>query len=173
MFTRLLLLALLVPVSAFATELRILDVGPRTFDDAPALGVVFSAPLDAARRYEGVLIVEDNHSELVPGAWILSDNRRVMYFPAVQPEGEYRVWARKGLTGADGAVLAESVVAKDADAFGGDAFSRLQPVPGAEGVLVLFVADGGAPVFDVGVAYVAHVDHEDVEPVAPEHECRH
>ena len=109
MFTRLLLLALLVPVSAFATELRILDVGPRTFDDAPALGVVFSAPLDAARRYEGVLIVEDNHSELVPGAWILSDNRRVMYFPAVQPEGEYRVWARKGLTGADGAVLAESV----------------------------------------------------------------
>lgn len=109
MYARLLLLVLLLPLTSLAEDLRILDIGPRTFDDAPALGVVFSAPLDPARRYEGALIVEDKHSELVPGAWILSDNRRVMYFPAVQPEGEYRVWARKGLAGAEGQILAESL----------------------------------------------------------------
>ncbi|MCP5142529.1 MAG: alpha-2-macroglobulin family protein [Chromatiales bacterium] len=109
MFRRLLALLLLLPFTTFADDLRILDIGPRTFDDAPALGVVFSAPLDPARRYEDVLIVEDAHSELVPGAWVLSDNHRVMYFPAAQPEHQYRVWARKGLPAADGARLAESV----------------------------------------------------------------
>ncbi len=89
--------------------LAVLDVSTRTFDDAPAIAVVFSEPLSKERRYEHLLLVEDKRSELVNGAWVLSKNQRTLYFTGVEPATTYNVWVRSGLRAESGAKLEAAV----------------------------------------------------------------
>src|SRR5690606_24988659 len=75
---------------------EVLDIAERSLDGAPALAVLLSHPLRAERRYDDYLQVRDAEGT-VAGAWVLSDNRRVLYFPQVRPETRYTVSVAAGL----------------------------------------------------------------------------
>ena len=90
-------------------KLDVLDISERTLDDAPALAVLFNAPLDARQRYDGYLSVTDDKDDAVKGAWVLGDDKRTLYFPAIEPAKTYTVRVRRGMSSARGAVLTEAV----------------------------------------------------------------
>lgn len=93
------------PVAAQVQPLRILNVGERTFDEAPALAVVLSAPLDGKKRHDASLTVTRG-GQPVAGGWVLSRDRQVLYFPGAAPETAYAITIHAGLTAADGGALA-------------------------------------------------------------------
>ncbi len=85
---------------------RVLDIGERTFDGGPAVAVLFSAPLDATVRHGEHLRISDPEG-MQKSAWVLSDDRRILYFPHVEPETEYSVTVLPSLTSAEGESLKE------------------------------------------------------------------
>jgi uncharacterized protein YfaS (alpha-2-macroglobulin family) len=106
-----LLLSALPAAWAAGTEphaLKVVEVVERSFDGAPALAVIFSEELDPKRRYDGFLAVSGAASQPVPGAWVVGDNPRILYFPNVQPATDYTVLVRRGVTAANGSVLASN-----------------------------------------------------------------
>lgn len=86
---------------------EVLDIGERSFENAPALAVLFSHPMDPARRYDDFLHVADKDGP-VKGAWVLAENRRVLYFPHIKPQTRYTVTVDAGLDSADGMRLGGS-----------------------------------------------------------------
>src|SRR5574338_412084 len=52
-----------------STQLEIVDVGERTYEDGPALSVSLSQPLATDRRYDAFLHVHQGDGGLVKGAW--------------------------------------------------------------------------------------------------------
>ncbi len=93
-----------VVVRADDTPVAVLDVSERTLDDHPALAVIFSTPLDPARDYREFLQVSRD-GEAVDGAWVLSESRRILYFPHIEPQQSYTVLVRRGLAAANGTRL--------------------------------------------------------------------
>ncbi|MEW5723766.1 MAG: MG2 domain-containing protein, partial [Thermodesulfobacteriota bacterium] len=93
-----------VPAQEAGDEFRVLDIGERTYDDGPALAVVFSQALDPTRRYDEFLRVSDE-KQMAKGAWVLSEDKRVLYFPFVEAETVYSVTVLEGLPSAEGKEL--------------------------------------------------------------------
>src|SRR5512139_30757 len=85
------------------SEFKVYEVAERSFDDAPAIAVVMSAPLDQRQRYDEYLTVTKNGAQTINGAWVLADNRRILYFSNIEPSTRYNVQIRRGLPSADGA----------------------------------------------------------------------
>ncbi|MEW6263941.1 MAG: alpha-2-macroglobulin [Thermodesulfobacteriota bacterium] len=89
-----------------ANKFRVLDIGERTYDQGPAIAVVFSHPLDPKKRYDDFLQISDP-KEILKSAWVLSEDGRVLYFPHVEPQIEYSVTVLENLPAADGQALEE------------------------------------------------------------------
>ena len=86
---------------------QVLEIGERSFENAPALAVLFSHPMDSGRRYDEYLHVGDKDGP-IKGAWVLADNQRVLYFPHIKPQTRYTVTVDAGLIAPDGARLGSS-----------------------------------------------------------------
>lgn len=94
-----------IHLHAAQSELKVYDVAERSFDNAPAIAVVLSAPLDPHQRYDEFLSVSKTGGATVSGGWVLADNRRTLYFANIEPQARYTVLVRRGLPAADGAAL--------------------------------------------------------------------
>lgn len=68
----------------------------RQYRDAPALALVFSAPLSPRRSWQTWLGVSEGGKQ-VQGDWILAEDGRTLYFPQVQPNKRYEVTLKAGL----------------------------------------------------------------------------
>jgi alpha-2-macroglobulin len=86
---------------------KVLEIGERSFDNAPALAVLFSHPMAAERRYDEFLHVSDALGA-VKGAWVLGKNQRMLYFPHAKPQTRYTVTVDAGLDSAAGVRLTRS-----------------------------------------------------------------
>ncbi|MDX1252915.1 MAG: alpha-2-macroglobulin family protein [Gammaproteobacteria bacterium] len=93
--------------TADAAPFQVADISERAFDDAPALAVTLSRPLAANKRYDSYIYVS-TQGKTVSGGWVLSSNRRVLYFSNIQPEKTYRVAVRSGLPAEDKSVLTQA-----------------------------------------------------------------
>lgn len=87
------------------TPLTVLDVSEREWQGKNAIAVTLSAPLNPKQNLQPYLEVNRVKGGSVDGAWILGDDKRVLYFPATQPRTEYEVVVRDGLPGLTGATL--------------------------------------------------------------------
>ena len=152
------LLTLLGPSAAFSEEaaalnapsesFRVLDIGERTFDNGPAIAVLLSKPLDSTVRHDSHLRISDTR-ELLKSAWVLSEDRRTLYFPHVEPETRYSVSVMESLPSADGQTLGERV-SKTVTT------RTLHPIVSfaSEGFLLPAELAGGLPVVTVNVRSV-------------------
>ncbi len=97
------------PVSSGAViPVKVLDVSERLFDNKPAIAVLFATELNPRSRYDRYLSVNEVQKDTltpVKGAWVLSDNRRTLYFPHVKPEVAYQVRVERELPAANGTLL--------------------------------------------------------------------
>ncbi|MBI3900095.1 MAG: alpha-2-macroglobulin family protein [Gammaproteobacteria bacterium] len=105
----LLLVSIAFPLLAQAQSFEVLDVSERTLDDAPALGILFGGVLDGRKRYDSYLTVTDDAGAAVNGAWVLSSDKRMLYFPHIEPSKSYTVLIRRGLPSATGNVVTDAV----------------------------------------------------------------
>ncbi|WP_028313753.1 alpha-2-macroglobulin family protein [Desulfatibacillum aliphaticivorans] len=104
-----LVIACLAAGGALADQaFKVVDISERTFQEAPAISVILSAPLDPKVRHDQHLRISDQ-KEILKGAWILSEDNRTLYYTAVQPETQYTVTVLASLESADGAKLDQRV----------------------------------------------------------------
>jgi uncharacterized protein YfaS (alpha-2-macroglobulin family) len=87
---------------------RVLDISERTYNGGPAISILFSKPLDPSVRHDKHLRISDP-KELLKSAWVLSDDRRTLYFPHAEPETEYSVTVLDTLTSETGSTLKKRV----------------------------------------------------------------
>src|SRR5690606_9694841 len=64
------------------TPLTVLDVSEREWQGKNAIAVTLSAPLNPKQNLQPYLEVNRVKGGSVDGAWILGDDKRVLYFPA-------------------------------------------------------------------------------------------
>lgn len=77
-------------VQAYAqTDFDILDFAERDYKGVSSLAIVLSVPLDAASDFQQYFVVERKDGGRVDGAWILSDNRKELFFKNIEPEEDY------------------------------------------------------------------------------------
>jgi alpha-2-macroglobulin len=146
-----------------------LECKPRLFDDRPALAVVFSQPVDGKQNLGELMRVVDlgdvketssGEGKLLQGAWVVSDNPRVVYFPAIQPQRRFRIEVSAELRSADGAKLAQSKRC--------EVTSEAMPPSfyfASRGVVLPAGQNGGLPVVTVNVPEV-DLQFLKVEPAA-------
>lgn len=91
-------------VPAADNALRVLDISERTYDNSPAIAIIFSQPLDPAKRYDEYLRISDDQN-LLKSAWVMSEDNRTLYFLHIEPETVYSVSVLEGLTSASGEML--------------------------------------------------------------------
>lgn len=84
------------PSSEARTPAAISQAVARTWRDAPALALVFDAPLEARSSWREWLLVEEAGKQ-VAGDWVLGEEGRTLYFTAVQPDRTYEVSLKTGL----------------------------------------------------------------------------
>lgn len=85
-----------------SVPIELVEVAERSLDNKPAIAITFSTPLSPSRSYDSFITVTQQNGEPAKGAWVLGDNRRVLYFPHIQPEVTYRVQVQRGLPAANG-----------------------------------------------------------------------
>lgn len=93
------------------TALAVLDISEREWQGKNAIAITLSAPLDPKSNLQPHLEVNRAGGSRVEGAWILSDDYRVLYFPATEPKTAYDVVVHPGLPGLNGKTVAERVTA--------------------------------------------------------------
>ncbi|GAB2886049.1 alpha-2-macroglobulin [Uliginosibacterium flavum] len=149
---------------------------PRLFEDQPALAVVFSEPVERGQSFDKILQVVDlgridgagESSEekaaakvdtgknaaqvgdkIVAGNWVISDNPRVLYFPYIKPQRNYRIKVADSLKAASGTKLAE---AKECQV----ATEEMPPSYyfASKGTILPAKQNGGLPVVTVNVAEI-------------------
>lgn len=88
------------PVSSASPEAgapsAVSQASARQYRDAPALALVFSAPLSPRRSWQSWLAVSEGGRQ-VQGDWILAEDGRTLYFPQVEPNKSYEVSLKGGL----------------------------------------------------------------------------
>ncbi|MCP5161480.1 MAG: alpha-2-macroglobulin family protein [Hahellaceae bacterium] len=90
-------------------ELKVLDISERQWQGKNALAVTLSVPLDPALPLHQYLNVSSHQGGLVEGAWVLSDDQRVLYFPQTDPQTTYDISVFNGLPALTGVTLAQQV----------------------------------------------------------------
>ena len=103
--------------------LKILDISERNYEGRNSIAIMLSAPVDASENFQQYLnvtnVVEGIEKEgksakgftrrtLVEGAWLLSKNRRTLWFSHTEPDQRYQVTVYKGLSAEHGGELAEN-----------------------------------------------------------------
>ena len=88
------------------STISIVEVSERTLDNKPALALVFSTPLSPQTHYDDFISLTTDSGQAAPqGRWVLSDNRRMLFFPHIVPETIYTIRVRAGLPAANHSML--------------------------------------------------------------------
>lgn len=87
------------------TPFRVLRINEQRWQNAPALAVTFSVPLEPTQNLDSFLSVDDEHQQRVAGAWVLDRQATTAYFPTVIPEQRYQVNVQQGLAAVTGRLL--------------------------------------------------------------------
>ncbi|MFC1749828.1 MG2 domain-containing protein [Pseudomonadota bacterium] len=77
------------------TAFQLADVSEVSYEDAPAIGVTFSVPLNEG--FEEYLNVSINNGRQVDGGWILSDSGSTAYFTNIEAQTSYTVTVYRGI----------------------------------------------------------------------------
>lgn len=139
----------LLTFQVFANPLTVMEVTERTYDNGPALAIVFSESLDPTQHYDAFLSVSNNKQGHVEGAWIVGDNPHILFFPQILPETEYTVNILGGLMAGNGQKLPAFLSKK----------VKTQPLPPAfgfasQGLILPAELTGGLPIISVNVEAV-------------------
>ena len=86
-------------------DLVVVDFSERSVDGRNVLAVTLSVPLDPAKPFQSWFDVREIDGPAPDGAWVLSPNGRVVRFIGSQPNTDYEVTVRSGLTAANGSDL--------------------------------------------------------------------
>lgn len=89
------------------TALAVLDVSEREWQGKNAVAVTLSVPVDGKNDVQPYLEISKSEGGTVDGAWVLSDDKRVLYFTATEPRTRYDVEVRAGLPAIGGKTLAQ------------------------------------------------------------------
>ncbi|MCO7226342.1 alpha-2-macroglobulin [Pleionea sp. CnH1-48] len=80
------------------TPFKVLTLSEQSWDNAPALAVVFSVPLNPDTQLSRFIKVSDKDKQPVTGDWILSSSGNIAYFPFIQPDTKYHLEVLEGIT---------------------------------------------------------------------------
>ncbi|PLK48501.1 alpha-2-macroglobulin [Uliginosibacterium sp. TH139] len=148
----------------------------RLFEDQPALAVVFSEPVASGQAFDKLLQVVDlgridgaadssseqssnqgpaqngkasSNEKILPGSWVIGSNPRVLFFPYIKPQRNYRIRIAAEFKAAAGAKL---VAAKECDV----ASEEMPPsfFFASKGTVLPAKQNGGLPVVTVNVSEV-------------------
>lgn len=104
------LLLSLSTLKVLANPLEVLEISERTFDNSPALTLIFSHPLDATQLYNDFLTVHiEDQGQSIAGSWVVAENPHQLYFLNTLPETTYTVTVLAGLPAANGQKLPQPV----------------------------------------------------------------
>jgi alpha-2-macroglobulin len=89
----------------------VLAVTERSLDGRPALAILFNAELKGSRSYDRhiTLRTTGKQAKVVEGGWVMSEDRRALYFSDIEPETGYQLLIAAELADDAGRVLGESV----------------------------------------------------------------
>lgn len=91
------------------TTFKVLSITEGLFENAPALQVNLTLPIDESQNVSQLVeVTTDNQS--VNGDWIYSDNRMVLYFPFIQSDIKYEIKIDAGLKAVNGKAIDKSYV---------------------------------------------------------------
>ena len=85
------------------TAFELADVSEVSYEDAPAIGITFSVPLEEG--FEKHLNVSIKNGAQVEGGWILSESGTTAYFTNIEPLTEYSVIVYRGIKAVTGKPL--------------------------------------------------------------------
>ncbi len=107
---RYLLTSLLISYQSiiFASDLNIVEITERNYQNAPAIAVIFDQALDPSSDYNDSLSIKQNQHDL-KDAWVLSKNGHILYYPYVEPDTEYTIIAYPYLRSKNGEELGEYI----------------------------------------------------------------
>lgn len=104
-FWFILLLVTLSAAQAAGDSIKLIKASERSYNNHPALALIFSSKLDPTLNYDRYIQVFDAARTQVRGKWILDEGGQVLYFPQVEPEHKYTIQVRRGLPSKDGTQL--------------------------------------------------------------------
>ena len=89
------------------TSFKALSITEGLFENAPALQVNLTLPVDASQNVSQLVEVTTN-KQSVNGDWIYSDNRMVLYFPFIQAGTKYQIKIDASLMSVNGKQIDKS-----------------------------------------------------------------
>ncbi|MGB1237578.1 MAG: alpha-2-macroglobulin family protein [Pseudomonadales bacterium] len=142
-------IAVFFPLAATAQEARVLDISAGSLDGRIAAAITFSEAVNGSTDLSQWLRIRDEDHERPEGAWVLSDNAKVLYFTNVEPETKYYVEVLKGLPMAQWQLLPQGAI-------GEAAIPAVEPMLGfaGNGNLLASSLSDGLPVISVNVPEV-------------------
>ncbi len=119
------------------------------FFGQPALVVHFSEELDSLRSYRQWITVSDERHREVSGGWVLSEDRKSLFFTNVHPKKTYTLEIKAGLTGADKSRLKHGSSLKIS-------INNLKPVAGfsGKGMIIPAGTEAGLPIRTINVKHI-------------------
>ncbi|WGO97972.1 alpha-2-macroglobulin [Saccharophagus degradans] len=88
------------------TPFDVMHITELSYQQAPAIAVTLSAPIDPQASWQNYFELLDKNSSPIKGEWILGEHLNVVYFPFTQPSTQYIVRVNSGLKGLSGRLLA-------------------------------------------------------------------
>ena len=87
------------------TPFKVLSIAELSFDNAPAIAVTFSSPIDPTSSWRDYLTITQPSKNSPPGDWILGDTFTTVYFPFVEAQTQYTVAVKTGIASLVGRAL--------------------------------------------------------------------
>ncbi len=83
--------ATLSPTTYAKVKPSVVDLSEVSYENAPALALTFSVPVDASKAFSHFIHVTSLNKSAVSGEWILAKNGLTAYFQAIEPSSSYNV----------------------------------------------------------------------------------
>lgn len=90
--------------------MRVNDIFLQNYDQANAINVRFSVPVDADQSWQDYFVVLHEGKPVSADDWLLADNGLKAVLPFVAAESQYQVMVNKGLKGINGQTLSSKQV---------------------------------------------------------------
>ncbi|MBT7409420.1 MAG: alpha-2-macroglobulin family protein, partial [Methylococcales bacterium] len=108
LFTSSLLAENTLPNTQSSNDFKVSEIRERNFQNVPALAIILSEPLSSKQSYDTHIRVSNNQG-IVDGAWVLSDDGYILFFPHVEPVTRYSVSVLESLAAKSGVQLGHRV----------------------------------------------------------------
>lgn len=87
------------------TPFKVLHIAELSFDNAPAIAVRFSTPIDPKSEWRSYLSIRQQEGGALKGDWVLGDNLNTAFYPFVEADTTYEVQVKSGLEALTGRML--------------------------------------------------------------------